>query len=218
MFPIQNSENVPPYVELSSAAIFTMNEAGLGGSYEPLIIIDEARVPALSHMPEGKYGVVVGSGPNTPEWAERGWCTLDIDPSCRPQVVADANFMAQAFPEHTWGRWDYVLAENIRIDPTGGLGVNPTKLLEEASILLKEGGILTVVSVNGYNKSPGATVPDKDIFAGKMCKLGFTTVVESHLVHKYIRSDGLGEGVQQRVIYYGRKNPPPSTPVATIAN
>ena len=199
-----------PYVELGSDEIRRLNREGLRASFEPLQIRDEA-VEASTKMPEGKIGLVLGSGPNTGEWRGRGWATLDIDPVYGSDFVEDANYLDRKIPPNSC---DYVFAECIKFDPLGHAGVAPARLLEQANRVLKPGGLVIISSATKYNK-PGNTLPRREVFAPKMLEHGFRAVVENHELRTF-DMPGQGEVVEQAVVYYGQKVAEGYSPVQRV--
>lgn len=188
------------FVKMGADAITRLNTEGLRKSFEPLKIVDEAR-EALSVMPQGKMGLVLGSGSNTSEWRSRGWYTLDLDPESRADITGDANDLEVHVPT---GILDFVYAECINFDPKAEQGVHSTRLLQQVNKALRNGGELIIRTAHGINVPGRVTVPDKETFAGRMVKHGFRTVVESHKFQSFPHPDG-GEFSQQEVVYYGQK-------------
>lgn len=189
-----------PYIDLSTDVIQKMNAEGLRQSFQPLEVVGSAR-EALSRMPEGKSGVVLGAGPNTSEWRSKGWVTLDVDPQYGADITGDANYLERFVPD---GSLDFVYAECITFDPEAEKGVHPVRLLQQANQALRMGGELIIQTANAYNAPAKSTLPRKEEFAEKMIDLGFRTVVESGEVHVFEHPGG-GECVEQRAVYYGEK-------------
>lgn len=149
-------------------------------------------------MPEGSYGIVLGSGPNTQAWRNRGWATLDLDSAAHADYTADANHLESAVPQNSW---DYVCAENIKFDPKGVEGVGPARLLAQANSVLKPGGMLIIQAAHKEN-FPDSTLPDRNRYVALMREHGFETVVE---VTNYHNLPGRGDMSEQKVTYYGKK-------------
>lgn len=124
------------YIELPTNTIASMNAEGLREAFEPLRVVDQAR-EALYKMPEGKIGIVLGSGPNTGKWRSRGWVTLDVDPQYGADITGDANYLERFVPD---GNLDFVYAECITFDPEAKKGVHPVRLLQQANQALRMGG------------------------------------------------------------------------------
>jgi hypothetical protein len=55
---------VKPHIVISQDAVARLNSEGFRYTWEPLRTVDEAREAAM-RMPEGRTGIVIGSGPNT---------------------------------------------------------------------------------------------------------------------------------------------------------
>lgn len=106
---------LPQPLTIGESAVRRFNLQGLRENYPPLNIIDTARI-AMSRMPDGKAGIVLGSGPNTTDWRQRGWQTLDIDPLAGADYLIDANRLEEVVHP---GSQDFVLAERILFDYSG---------------------------------------------------------------------------------------------------
>lgn len=156
--------------------------------------IAEARA-ALGQMPEGKQGIVLGSGSNTLEWKAKGWQTLDIDPYWKSDFILDANRLESVVEP---GSQDYIYAEHLNLDRKGVRGVGWGRLLQQANLILKEGGIL-FIRTGTFENSPISQLPPRDQFAQSMAQHGFSTITELHLITEY-------QGItHQDLVYYGRK-------------
>ena len=159
------------------------------------IILDARK--ALTKMPEGKKGIVLGSGGNTNKWRQKGWKTLDIEPKNKADFVADANKMEKAVAPASQ---DFLFAEFISFDQTGKKGVVAEKLIEQSGKVLKTGGILIIVTGHDEGYPWPDPLPNKTDFAKFMAKNGFQTVLEANKVEIWAETIK-----QQRVIYYGKK-------------
>lgn len=186
---------IPEPTLWATEAIKRSMERGLRGENSSLAIVGECRA-ALYNMPAGEYGLVLGSGPNTSAWRNRGWATLDIDATAHADFTLDANDLERTIPANSL---DYVHAECIRFDPDGADGVAPARLLNQANKTLKPGGYIIIQTAHVEN-SPTATVPDRYQYGDLMRDHGFETVVEVSRYHTIP-----GDIHQQRVTYYGRK-------------
>lgn len=127
-------------IEISNEAITRLNEQGYRPLWPALELVDSAR-EALARMPYGKNGVVIGSGPNTQAWREKGWHTLDIDRASGADYVVDANDLETVIPANSQ---DFLFAEAIRMDEGGNAGVGWGRLLNQANYALKNGGELII--------------------------------------------------------------------------
>lgn len=155
---------------------------------------------ALRKMPEGKSGIVLGSGGNTPAWKERGWRTLDIDPATQADIVINAEKLSTVVMPASE---DFIYAEAIRFDPVGLNGVGWGNLLSESNRVLKKGGILVIRTAHKENK-PTSTLPNRKDYVKWMARHGFNTVVELRPIRTVPKPEG-GEMKEQVVIYYGQK-------------
>lgn len=200
MLGIQSIAQQDP-IYVSAQAISRLNAVGERDNFPWLNIVDEMRV-ALSNMPDGKVGVVIGSGGNTMDWKERGWRTLDIDPSSGADLIYDANWLgAIVFPNSV----DYLYAECLTIDPDGVAGVSPARLLNQANRILKQGGILGVKTVSMENPDEGTTIPHRQKFGKAFANHGFNVVVQLHEYFPHPSTPNPDGFAEQRVVYYGRK-------------
>lgn len=159
--------------------------------WEPLETISRLRL-AMEQMPDGKTGIVLGSGKNTLKWKKRGWLTLDIDPVYQSDFVLDANNLEALFQN----QFDFVLAENITFHPLGINGVSPVRLLDQADKTLKIGGELIIKSAHLENIS--SSLPNRYQYSQLMYSHGFKTVVE-------ISGTPTDRQSKQIVTYYGKK-------------
>lgn len=188
-------QEVQPAITIADSAVSRLNREGYRNRWEPLDIVDSSR-EALVRMPEGKTGIVIGSGPNTAEWKGRGWKTLDINPAVGADMTVDANHLETVVMP---GTEDYIFAECVKFDPKGNEGVSPSRLLQQANKTLRTGGLIIVEGVNLENY-PDASSPPRKQFAALMTQHGFNAVVEVTEYHHF------GEdSKEQRVYYYGRK-------------
>lgn len=153
----------------------------------------------MASMPNNKAGLVLGSGDNSKEWADRGWVTLDIDASVNPHFAVDANYLTDEIPANSL---DYVCAEALRFDPLGIKGVNPARLLQQVNDVLKPGGKLIIITANYGGYSENITLPEVGAYSQLLKEHGFMGVVE---IHPRNIHQGDSEKFDQKVIYYGVK-------------
>ncbi len=139
-----SSGSVQPPRHVSISTISELNRAGERENYPWLNTVDEMRI-VLFEMPQGKAGVVLGSGSKSEEWKNRGWYTLDNDPNSGADAIYDANEIAQIIKPDSL---DYLYSECITMDTLGIRGVSPARLLNQANIVLKDGGILAIKTAN----------------------------------------------------------------------
>lgn len=191
---VTSHKPVPKPALMGTPAISRLNREGLRTTYEPLNIVDEAR-EVLARMPESKSGIVLGSGPNTESWKQKGWKTLDINPASKADYTTDANKLETVISPNSQ---DFLHAEFIRFDPKGVEGVGPGRLLQQANKALKDGGIIIVETA--HQEGMPTTLPDRQDFIKKMADHGFQAVAELH----EIKHPGNGAS-EQKVVYYGRK-------------
>lgn len=158
-------------------------------------------IDATNQIPGGKSGIVLGSGPHTDEWREKGWQTLDIDARFNPDLKGDAQTLDELTPP---GTNDYVLAEHIRFDPKGVDGVARGALLKQMNLALKDGGVAIVETASIINGGKGQTTPDQPWFLRLMQAHGFDVISVCGKPTKYFDPDGQ-EVVQRKITYYGRK-------------
>ena len=109
------SSSVQPPLHVSVSTISELNKAGERKNHPWLNTVDEMR-EALYRMPQGKTGIVLGSGQNTDAWKDRGWYTVDVDPNFGADAIHDANEIAQIVPTDSL---DYLYAECITMDTLG---------------------------------------------------------------------------------------------------
>jgi hypothetical protein len=159
-------------------------------------IIDGAK-KALSRMPDGKKGIVLGSGGNTELWKKKGWKTLDIKSKSKADFVADANNLEKAIAP---GSRDFLLAEYISFDLTGKKGVIAKNLIEQSNKVLKIGGILIIETGHHEGWPWPDPLPNKTDFANLMTNNGFQTVLELDKIEVWAETVR-----QQEVVYYGKK-------------
>jgi hypothetical protein len=159
-------------------------------------IIDDAK-KALSKMPEGKKGIVLGSGGNTEIWKKKGWKTLDIKLASKADYIVDANKLEKLIMRASQ---DFLLAEFISFDPTGKKGVIAKKLIQQSNKVLKIGGILIIETGHHEGYPWPDPLPNKTDFANLMANNGFQTVLELHKVEVWAETVRM-----QDVVYYGKK-------------
>lgn len=188
---------VPEPTIISSGAISRLNLQGRREEFVPLSIVDECR-GALAKMPEGKTGIVIGSGPKTDFWRSRGWRTLDINPETGADIIHDANRASEIVPD---GSLDFVYAEAVTMDPRGLTGVSPARLLHQANKALRIGGKLIVETAH-FENNPRTTLPDRNIYIKLLQSHGFHGVAELDEI-KYTSEDR--SKLHQKVVYYGEK-------------
>src|SRR3989338_6006020 len=99
-------------VVMGKDTITRLNRAGTRENNVNLKLVDECRA-AIGNMPDGKSGVVVGSGPNTEAWRGRGWQTIDVNPTAGADFVVDANHMVTVLGPKSR---DFVCAEYVTFD------------------------------------------------------------------------------------------------------
>ena len=186
---------VGPPILISDEAVARLNREGLRYTWEPLRVVDEAR-EAMFRMPDGKSGVVLGSGPNTAEWKGRGWKTLDIDSGAGADFTVDGNLMETVVPAKSQ---DFLLAECVTMDEGGLNGVGWGRLLNQANAVLKDGGTISVVTA-AFEGNSETTLPPRDWYGEVMAQHGFEAIVEVHKIEAYAPGK-----TAQKVIYHGQK-------------
>lgn len=149
---------------------------------------------ALKRLPKGSIGLVLGSGPNSARWANKGWMTLDINPYSDAHFIADANQLQNTIPE---AYMDYVVAEFIRIDPAGAEGVSPGALMAQANRMLKEKGIFIFQTAS--ITSTESTIPEMTQMMEQLRRHGFMGVVE---LEDTVIADS---GIDRRATYFCQK-------------
>ena len=193
---LSKSKVIPAPDEISKASLIWLKIKNWFKKSESLEIVIDAK-KALLHMPEGKYGIVLGSGSNTESWNKKGWKTLDIKPESKADYIVDANEMDKAVAPSSQ---DFLFAEFISFGPTGKKGVIAKKLIEQSSKALKIGGTLIIITGHHEGYPWPDSLPNKTEFANIMFKNGFQTVIEAYKVDIWAETIK-----QQRVIYYGKK-------------
>src|SRR5690349_12998940 len=70
---------------------------------------------AFIHMPEGKSGIVLGSGEHTNEWQKRGWQAMDYrsEENWKPDIQGNIRDLTSLTQEN----YDYMYAERIPFAP-----------------------------------------------------------------------------------------------------
>jgi len=192
----QISSLVPEPMEIGSATISRLNSQGERKKMKQLDIIDSCR-EALNQMPDGKTGVVLGSGQNTEGWKQRGWKTLDIDPADNPDIVYDANHMDQVVAPESL---DFIFAEAVRMDVKGREGVSPARLLQQANETLKMGGKIIIKTAHFENIK--SELPIRQEYVKLLQAHGFHGVAELGPIIWIDKEQGK---YNQQVIYYGEK-------------
>lgn len=171
---------IPKETPLAASAVENLRSTS--PEWPPLMRVTQV-YETLSYMPEGKSGIVLGSGPNTSAWKDIGWKTLDVDHTVSPDYIADANYLEQYIER---GSVDFIFAENIRMDPSGSEGVIPENMIKGASEVLKMGGVFTVYTadfsdtIRVDSKEDGfgeVTIPDYNEFARVLRQHGFDVTV-----------------------------------------
>jgi hypothetical protein len=196
---------------LSSQEIGQLNMEGHRDISPAIRTIDECR-EAMERMHEGKVGLVIGSGPNTPEWHHRGWMTLDIDASYNPTFAADANTASNVVEEKSL---DFLLSEFITLHEIAGtetkvLGraievepaVGHSDLLAESNKLLKLSGRLIIRSVDMAG-SEHSNLPVSEEYAQALRDHGFAPVLEIHNIEDFRDPDNRKNGVV--ITWYAEK-------------
>jgi curved DNA-binding protein CbpA len=151
---------------------------------------------ALNKMPVGKQGVVIGAGGNTENWKERGWKTLDIDPTTGADFIIDANYLEKiASPASQ----DFLYSEYVKFDPEGWNGVASARILQQANKILKMNGEFVIKSAI-FENVPNITTPEKETFLKLLKDHGFEVVTEMGEPHKYDENKS-----EQEITYYAKK-------------
>lgn len=190
------SSIVPEPLNMASDTIERLNSQGMREKFEPLRIVDECR-EALYDMPEGKEGIVVGSGPNTELWRAKGWKTLDLDPESNADMILNANEMAGTVAPESQ---DFVYAEAITMDSKGVKGASPARLLNQFNKVLKPGGKLIIQTA--HFEGVKTSLPNREGYIKLLQAHGFYGIAELGTIH-YL--DETGSKYEQRVVYYGEK-------------
>lgn len=159
--------------------IVTTNELKAGLIEEKTVaFLREAKDNLSGNLPEGKRGIVLGSGVNTDSWNSKGWETLDFDPRFRTTFTEDANLMGGI--SYLQERYNLVIAENITFSKTSLDAVGRGKLALEANKLLKDDGILIIRSGH-IQPNPLVdsvkTLPDISWYPGLLTRHGFEVTV-----------------------------------------
>lgn len=154
---------------------------------------------AMHKMPEGKKGIVIGSGGNTAKWHERGWETLDINPNYKSKHIGDANRLSEIVKERNY---DFLLSENISIStvslPKPLLNaVGHRNLLLQAHRVLKKDGALIIQTIDSEKKIEDFR-PGTNEYAQLMEAYGFTDISKT----KNSMPPGI-KGIS--VVWYARK-------------
>src|SRR5688500_5400285 len=89
---LSKAKVIPKPYEISKAPLIWLKIKNWIKKSESLEIVIDAR-KALVNLPQGKKGIVLGSGSNTSIWKEKGWRTLDIKPTNKADYIADTNKM-----------------------------------------------------------------------------------------------------------------------------
>jgi hypothetical protein len=182
---------------MATDTIKRLNSQGMREKFRPLGIVDECR-EALSKVPRGKEGIVVGSGSNTESWKARGWKTLDLNPESHADMVLNANWMADAIPPESQ---DFVYAEAITMDPKGVRGASPARLLDQFNKVLKPGGKLIIQTAH-FEGVPETTLPNRVQYTKLLQAHGFHGIAELGPIEHLNREE---PAYTQQVTYYGEK-------------
>lgn len=194
-----SSVEVPKPVVVAEDAVTRLFQQGYREKPETpyLKIKGEAR-EALARMPDGKKGIVLGSGDKTRSWREKGWSTLDILPESEADYIDNVNYLDNRLRPDTQ---DFILAEHITFDPAGDRYAVPGRLLKQANKALRPEGIL-ILQTASFENEPETTIPTREKFARTLTRHGFQTVVE---VHPYEEYDEKSDKRVQKVAYYAKK-------------
>ncbi len=129
----------------------------------------------------GQKGMVIGSGGNSEHYNSRGWITLDRNPTVGALIVGSGNNIPA-----TEGSLDYVVAENLTIDPNytedTADGVFFPALLNESGKALKMGGMLIVCTMYELRGNPNpriTTVPDRNYVETTAINYGYECITIS---------------------------------------
>lgn len=153
---------------------------------------------AMIKMPNGKNGIVIGSGRNTPLWHIKGWETLDINPEYRTKYVGDANQLSKIIPSESY---DYILSEYVGISTRSqdllfdALGHK--NILAQAMKVLRDDGIVIIQTADSEMKKSEFRLGLVE-YAQLMGDFGFSVVLETENMTQ------LADRVP--VVWYGRKN------------
>jgi curved DNA-binding protein CbpA/SAM-dependent methyltransferase len=183
-------EQKKEYVE--SVDLNEKNSKGEKENVSPEMIAKEA----LNKMPVDKQGIVLGVGGNTENWKEKGWKTLDIDPTTGADFVIDTNYLEKVVPPASQ---DFLYSEYIKFDPQGWEGAAPARLLQEANKVLKMNGEFVIKSAI-FENVPNVTTPEKETFLKLLKDHGFEVVTEVGEPHKYGENKS-----EQEITYYAKK-------------
>lgn len=189
-----NMVNKP--VLMSESTFHRLTNEGGSTNWWALQLVTEGKNIVDNKLSDDQSGIVLGSGDNTQEWKTKGWFTCDINPKFNPDIVVDANDLDERVVPNSQ---DCLFAECLRFDSLSRNGVSPSRLLNQANKLLREGGILVIETAN-FEGIENTNVPKRDRYLSLMAKHGFNAVAE---VFPYY--DMGGGKLDQKVIYYGKK-------------
>lgn len=183
--------------------------------------IIEIAEKAKEKMPNDKRGIVLGAGNNTQIWRDKGWETLDIDATCNPDHVLDANNLAASFGDNMF---DFVYVEYLTMHPVARTpvrtidkegvdfdepAVGHKEVLKQSHAALKPGGVLTIETADfGYieireKNEPQLIVPVAEEFVELMKELGFEVVLRVDNLSDFTDLEARRDGVH--VIWHARK-------------
>ena len=162
--------------------------------------------------PSGKRMLVIGSGPNTQFWQNRGAETLDIDSQWQSDFTTDANNFTQVTGENAF---DIILSECVTINPEGKKGVNFERLVQQIAKALKPNGELFIQSAT-FNILPNQLVPQDQVRGTisllSAAKFQRIAVFLGELIGYSENWKSIGDKVvindfylDAQVIYYGKK-------------
>lgn len=149
---------------------------------------------AMSQMPPGLTGIVVGAGQNAEDWHEFGWQTIDLLESCNPTYTADANDLAEILDGE---KMDYIYAEFVSMHTTAGFegiykgepAVGYENILVQAKQVLRPGGKLIIQTGHYWGSLQFDGKLECDKYAQMMQKHHFAPTM---LIKRIIGSGGGG--------------------------
>ena len=163
-----------------------------GSSWDRLGLITKC-AEVLRELPEGKSGIVVGSGDKSDLWRSRGWKTLDSDPESDADIITNAN-LKFADPSTQ----DYIFSECVSMGKDADTAVVPRLFLKQAFEALKDEGVLMMETAS-FDKNREVAIPNREDFTNMMVEAGCNVVlaVLGRIVGK--------ENKHQKVFYYAVK-------------